>query len=372
MGKLYIKGKQCYFCGMKLNENKVIYRTFNEIKCLECKRCKVFLYTEKDYDKLNALAKNEGRKLNRDVYKYEEIKPLKNKIIKTNIRINTKVKKKNKKKNKELRPKLKLSSNPSIEVQTTKYKTPTEKVNVECSYLRKNHCIYIDDSCRPYSLRCKLKKKESEKSLANGASKKEKIIDIRHTMMHNKSHSNGVVVIVITDNRKCIYEMHKLLDSYAISKVVNKKGIIQEVKIPAAYCEECGQYIVLKSDFEKAKNEGVLLCMVENYTQKFLHRHNNYSVGNESRIHQLGYNVIQSYGYTDIQRQVILANIIENTNISQQEILSIIDINIARHKTRNNYANAVEKWSKDREFVSNYQLGDCSEVILEYVKIGRR
>lgn len=78
MGTLYIKNTQCPFCKSKLI-NRIVYcpQSIN-IPCLECKNCKVYLYTEEYYSLLQKLANNSNRKLNRDVYKYQKISSVKN------------------------------------------------------------------------------------------------------------------------------------------------------------------------------------------------------------------------------------------------------------------------------------------------------
>lgn len=88
------------------------------------------------------------------------------------------------------------------------------------------------------------------------------------------------------------------------------------------------------------------------------------SIG-ESRIHKMGYNVRKDVGYTDMQRHVILANIIENTNIARHEILSVIDTGIARHKNKSTHQHAIQCWISDREFVADYKTGDMPEVLID-------
>ena len=94
--------------------------------------------------------------------------------------------------------------------------------------------------------------------------------------------------------------------------------------------------------------------------------------GDESRIHSLGYNVTKRQDYTYEQRKYILANMIENYDITKHEILSIIDMNIARHSKFRNHSEAVSKWREDRAFVMSYRRGDCPEVLIDSVIIGSR
>lgn len=50
----------------------------------------------------------------------------------------------------------------------------------------------------------------------------------------------------------------------------------------------------------------------------------------------------------------------------------MLDTNIARKINLPNYADVVAKWQQDRNFVVNYELGDCPEVIINEVVVSRR
>ena len=50
----------------------------------------------------------------------------------------------------------------------------------------------------------------------------------------------------------------------------------------------------------------------------------------------------------------------------------MLDTNIARKINLPNYVDAVTKWQQDRNFVANYMLGDCPNVIIDEVIIGKR
>lgn len=181
-----------------------------------------------------------------------------------------------------------------------------------------------------------------------------------------------VKAIVLQYNRKCAKEEHYVIDVKIGIKIVSSNGDISTVKINGGYCKKCNQYIILKKDFDFVKQKGVLLCQIEDKTIQHTSKIKKSSSGNESKIHMLGYNVIKKYDYTYKQREVILANIIENYNITKHQILSIIDMNIARHKKQTNYADAVNKWIQDREYILKYESGDCPEVIVSKVVVGKK
>lgn len=182
----------------------------------------------------------------------------------------------------------------------------------------------------------------------------------------------GVTAIVINDNRKCINASHDVVDVEAIIRIAKPEGEIVNHTTQAAYCKECDMYFILKSELKKAKSIGVLLCQIIDKKTYINDKNLNKSNGNnESRIHQLGYNVQKGFGYTDKQRETILANIIENTDISKHEIASLLQKCINQHKNQQNYCEAVKCWKHDYEFVSHYMHGDMPEVLINKIKIGR-
>lgn len=280
--------------------------------------------------------------------------------------------------------KMKNKSKPKHRNQTIK-EIPYEKVkktktiidiNVvkNCLYFKNKICAYFNDMCNPYSIKCKnpdilLNGNKYTVKKTNGHSHKNSKM-----ATHSSEKPQYVKAVVLSHNRKCVYEEHTLKNIKAKIKVLSLNNKVIDVVIPAVHCKECNQYIILKNDFKSIKQKGTLLCHVIDETPEYIAKHKSSSYsGTESKVHRLGYNVIkQGYNYTFTQRKIILANIIENYGITQHEILSMLDTNIARKINLLNYADAVGKWQQDREFVSNYQLGDCPEVIIDEVIVGKR
>lgn len=368
---LYIKNKSCPFCKKKLVDRVVICPNNIYIPCLECKNCKVYLYTEEYYNLLNKLASNNGRRINYNVYKYQPIKQEKNESNKTS-QIKNKVKKKKKpsiKNNKELRPKLNVKFD---DIPSEKINLPDIKIDYnivkKCIYFKNKECIYYNDHCKPFSIKCK-NKDILIKSKYNNRSKQNNETQIQHS-----NSSQYVTAIILSYNKKCEYKQHHLIDTKATIKILSKNNKVIDITLPSVFCKECNQYIILKNDYKSAKQKGILLCKVTDLTPEYITKHKNSSYsGTESKVHRLGYNVIkQKYNYTYEQRKIILANIIENYGITRHEILSMLDTNITRKINIPNYADAVRKWQQDREFVKNYSLGDIPEVIIDKVVIGKR
>lgn len=183
----------------------------------------------------------------------------------------------------------------------------------------------------------------------------------------------GITAIVLNDNRLCTNSSHLIIDVDAKLRIAPREGSIIIHTVPAAYCEECDTYFVLKKDYKEAKGYGTILCPIIDMTAQSLQKKGSSALStSESRIHQLGYNVKRGNGYTKEQRQLILANILENTNISKYEIESCILRPMMQHKNQANYSEAVSAWKEDLEFVKGYKHGDIPEVIIERIIIGKR
>ncbi len=244
----------------------------------------------------------------------------------------------------------------------------------DCLYFRNKICTYFNGTCNPYSVKCKNSDILLVKNKENSSKENQRMFKNSEEATYIPEKTQYVKAVVLSHNRKCVFEEHKLTNIKAIIRVLTQKNEVIDVAVQAVYCKECNQCIILKSDFMAIKHKGTLLCRVIDETPEYVEKHKNSShSGTESKVHKLGYNVIkQGYNYTFTQRKIILANIIENYGITQHEILSMLDINIARKINVPNYAEAVEKWQLDREFVANYELGSVPEILINEIVIGKR
>ena len=199
MGILHIKNKSCPFCKKKLIDSVVVCPKNIYIPCLECKNCKVYLYTEQYYNLLNKLANDNGRKINHNVYKYQQIKQEKEETSKPNQTKNkVKKKKRSTKSNIELKPKLSVKIG---NIPLEKINLPNMKMNYStvknCAYFKNKVCIYYDDQCKPFSIKCKnkdilIKSEYNNKSKQNNASQ-----------MEHSNSSQYVTAIILSYNKKC-------------------------------------------------------------------------------------------------------------------------------------------------------------------------
>ena len=364
---LFVKHNKCPFCQTDLKHRSVKCPDGRFMPLLACDKCNSYFYRRYWYNELKSLADKQHKKLNKKVFMYKEMVLPVEPIFKTHKPTLPRRHKKtdNKKKNK---PRTKPSAAIQFSEEIPIKKQVILRSEVEsCRFYRYGYCDYKNTKCHPFSITCKRNQYFTNKYQPNKSTEQ---TSQALTTKHNTGNQY-TEAILLSYNKKCFNDNHIINDTDIMIRVVRPSGEIIGVTIKAAFCQNCNHYIVLKQDFDYAKHIGVLLCNVEDIKVQSSLKPLTATFGNESKIHTLGYNVMKKFDYTQKQREVILANIIENHNITQHEILSIIDLNIARHQNQLNYAEAVSKWKHDRVYVSNYKHGDLPEVIIDKVKRSR-
>ena len=78
----------------------------------------------------------------------------------------------------------------------------------------------------------------------------------------------------------------------------------------------------------------------------------------ESILKQYGYNVSKTEDLSDTVRQKILAVLIDNHIVTKNDIISYLDFFVSQRRYQSKYEQAISKWEEDREFVTNYRLGE--------------
>ncbi len=66
----------------------------------------------------------------------------------------------------------------------------------------------------------------------------------------------------------------------------------------------------------------------------------------------------QEAGLSSIQRKKILSLLIDNEILTKPDIISYLDFFINQRKYQSKYEKAIEKWEHDRDFISDYNIGN--------------
>lgn len=174
--------------------------------------------------------------------------------------------------------------------------------------------------------------------------------------------------VVRTNVLKCLSENHPMEDIIGIISIVTSNGSIVVKEVPAAYCKECKCYFLLKDDYKQLAQKGVLLCnLIEK--EEFYKYGLNHSIylSKESILMRNGYNVKATLGLTDIQRQTILANIMDNQILYGLEIVNYLRWFISQKKNISSYKTAVDKWEADLQFVQLYRKDSRRKVFINSI-----
>lgn len=150
---------------------------------------------------------------------------------------------------------------------------------------------------------------------------------------------------------------HHLVDS-ATGIVQRLDGSALEINVE--YCYTCKKFFIEEIQFERyRKIYGVILG-------NFIYNDGSegyFSLRNEhSLLNLCGYNVGQKENLSAIARQKILREVIELGLMSKSEVIKYLDHYINLDRRQSSKRLAVEKWSKDLDFVNSYRLSSQRKV----------
>lgn len=170
---------------------------------------------------------------------------------------------------------------------------------------------------------------------------------------------------------KCTHSNHKLQDIAGSIDIVNKKGIIENVKITAGYCPECKVFFILESTYAHLKHKGIPLCRItsEDAYLKSKVSAEGMNLAPESILMQYGYSVSQKEDLSDFQRQKILSVLIDNKIMTKSSIISYLDFFILQKKKNPKYEKAISRWQDDREYVSGYKIGSKNAYVIKGIHV---
>lgn len=151
---------------------------------------------------------------------------------------------------------------------------------------------------------------------------------------------------------------HMLTRVTALVNVLPRRGgDIHPVQVRAYWCPKCNQYFLLEDDYLALKRKGIICCRVieqEAYL-KDSEPARDIQLAQVSIIHSYGYNVRADNGLTELDRQDILAFLIENHIQTAQEIAGHLEWCIDYMGRSPSRAAACAKWQADLEYVRNYR-----------------
>ena len=179
-------------------------------------------------------------------------------------------------------------------------------------------------------------------------------------------HDNRIRVkdfVVRRTTFRCRHNDHKLQNIDAAISIINKDGNVIQTKVSAGYCPNCNIFFIMESTYQALKMKGTPICRVSDEkaylsSSTFV---NGMKLAQESVLMQYGYSVSQEESLTSARRKKILALMIDNDVLTRNEIISYLDFFINQRKNQHRFEKAIEKWESDREFVSEYKVGNYTQ-----------
>ncbi len=183
----------------------------------------------------------------------------------------------------------------------------------------------------------------------------------------HKSNSNLATLgvkdfIVRTNIIKCINSSHLLLQIKALVPIMKDENVIS-LPFPAIYCQKCNKYYIYESTYNEMKKQGYICCKIiklqeltnlEKSEQSLLF----HNWRDKSILKYYGYSVEKSRNLSDVQRQRILAFLIENNIIDKNGIVNYLESFISLRKYNRNMKLAIDKWKRDIDFVLRYKINN--------------
>lgn len=179
-------------------------------------------------------------------------------------------------------------------------------------------------------------------------------------------HNNNIQVrdfVVRRSTFKCLHEKHHIQNIDATLRIIDRNGEIITTRVPAGYCPNCNIFFILESTYQYLKTIGTPICRISDEKTYIKTRSisNGLKLAQESLLMQYGYNVSQTESLSSMRRRKILAVLVDNDILTRSDIISYLDFFINQRKYQPKYEKAIEKWVKDREFISEYKTGNYTE-----------
>jgi hypothetical protein len=178
-----------------------------------------------------------------------------------------------------------------------------------------------------------------------------KEFEIKYSMNSKKDITNEVLYLFENlSSISCYKNNHPVIPKHFIAISVKEN---RKIKLPVHYCNYCRKYFIGKktlSLFEKEFGKCILEKRMESDLKK-----NFKNFCTESKLHQLGYNVIDG-NLTDEERKRLLVYFLNSNCITYLEICSSIEQNIQLFQNSYRHELAVKKWKEDLKFIGEYIL----------------
>ncbi len=145
----------------------------------------------------------------------------------------------------------------------------------------------------------------------------------------------------------------------AVIQILSRDMTVKEVEVPAVFCQKCNAYYISEQDYLRIAGKGRLLCQlmsVEEYN-KYKKEMQFGDLKPQSILHIIGYNVSAVDNFSDLYRQRILSFAIDSGIITKKNAIGYLSFFIKMNEGNPKFDQAVQKWHRDRDFLTGYVTG---------------
>lgn len=185
---------------------------------------------------------------------------------------------------------------------------------------------------------------------------------IYQRMVQNRNACTSAQNSEYPPNNEPLYVFHSLANTACKRKnhdISCKKYYVLKtdrkctIALPVHFCSECNRYMIGRLSLSLFKEYcGKFIITTHMLTSEI---DNTWGMIQESKLHKLGYNVIEGQ-WTVAERQNILISLLKEKHITFFEIVSTIELNIRTFSGQYKMQRAVQRWKDDLKFINEYML----------------
>ena len=180
-------------------------------------------------------------------------------------------------------------------------------------------------------------------------------------LMTQKRVTLNMVDVIVRSNTLYCNQHHDKEEYAGEIEVVDKKNNVRTYLVPIMYCQTCGVYYLLEETYKDLVTKGRIRAKILSYKVYKKQGKADFDGLNEySPLREYGYNVSEKTGYSDLQRQSILEDIIDYNILDRDMVIYYLDLFIKMNNSR--AINAVNKWKMDRDYISKYRIGSAKKI----------
>ena len=216
----------------------------------------------------------------------------------------------------------------------------------------------------------KLRIKNNEELIKEFRNKR-KLVERKRPVVRKTLKKVGKNDFVIRTNLiRCYDKSHKLEEITGEFCVLSDSKVVK-IQVPAAFCPNCNCYFVLRSQYAEIEKAGSPLFKIVSSEVFYKKGRSAFDIKSESILKANGYNVAQSNGMRDDQRQDILRKIVDGHVLTKLQIISYLQFFQATKRGMPQYEAAVKKWEADISFLENYDIGSGTIKYVDSVTMKR-